>query len=221
LDSNCLDILEKKTPFSHKKQFILLLLILVFLQSPVTLSTLNPSHLFVLFPLLQVVFALAICDLLILFREKMILRVLTVALFSLVLLCDLVLVTEYYYILKKNGAPERSSNAAYELRDWLLKENIYSVKALDFLVGEQLLFLSKGAINYEGFDYFSNVTEDRKRTLRKELESKLNEDAVPGYYVLYVPGQEDLAGLFASKKIAKLREFSGEDGGVVYAVYKE
>lgn len=137
-----------KTRFPKKRiWFILILFSSILLQSPFTLSSLGGPHLFILYPLVQVVLGLALVDILQNFKKNKILFVII----SLIILAFVFLelnntIRNNYIYFNRTGGTGNNSDSIYKLSQYLKDHKIYKPMVMDWGIYHDLVFLSQGKI---------------------------------------------------------------------------
>lgn len=218
--------------FSPKKNaFILLATVIIFLQSPITVSVFNNTHLFILFPLIQITIAMSLYEFIQFFRKIKLIKVLAIFFLLGVIFYNLSLFALYRTALLKNGETGQASKAGYELCDWLLKEKLFSPIILDAVVGKQLRFLSKGKISPEGSDFVeANVTREARLKLLEDFDNNICKQLSnnENIYIFFHESSNDLNNFYLfseiakrfDKKMIKIKEFCQDNGEAVYEAYK-
>jgi rubrerythrin len=221
-------IIFKEGLFSYKRKlFIILIFILIFLQSPFTLSHLGGPHLFILYPFIQIIEAIGIVELIELFKKsKTMLAIMSCIL--LIFIFEEINATfrnNYLYFLKTGGSGN-NSDAIYSLTKWLKENKYYAPVTLDWGMYHNIIFISKGEIVPTTFDYI--IKQDKKRykfikECKKMLKYKDN--------TIYISHSQEFSnfpevyGIFIylvkklNKNVKEIKKFYQRDGKEVFVVY--
>lgn len=215
----------KKSHYARKRVlFILLLFLMILLQSPFTLSTLAGPHLFILYPLIQMIIALAFVDIIINFKTNKIMLGLIVAVFFVFIFkeCSTTLNNNYLYF-NKTGGTGNNSNSIYSVSKYLEDKQIYKPAAMDWGIYHNLIFLSQGKVTPEVFDYVEAGID--KEIFVAELKNLLEK---PNTYIFHADefsNRQDVYSIFreacreSGKSIIKEKIFYQKDGRAIFILY--
>ncbi|MDD5129954.1 MAG: glycosyltransferase family 39 protein [Candidatus Omnitrophica bacterium] len=217
-----------KSSFSRGKvSFVVLLLCLVILQSPFTLSSLNGPHLFIIFPLLPVILALAWMDIIEVFKKNRVIVVIiniVVAVF-VVAECNATVRNNYLYFNKTGGAGNYT-DTVYELVDYLKQNELFSPCVMDWGIYHNLVFLSAGKIIPRQFGYIEGGESDKKNSFIEECKLTLNKNA--NLYIFHSPvftNRPQIYRIFekivldSGRSLIEEKKFYQRNGMAVYILY--
>jgi hypothetical protein len=183
--------------------FPLLMVALMFLQSGVTVSSLEPEHYLLLLPFPQLVVALAIALLSRVAGTSRLASVLAGAALVLLVCSQLAVVIDYHVALAETGGVGAHSEANYALADYLAAEG-RPVVAMDWGIKMQTQFLTAGRVYVaECFGYERG--EAWRETVRSCTEPYLGN---PITHYVFHPAQGTVFG----GRMEALRELAGEQG---------
>ncbi|MDD4909418.1 MAG: glycosyltransferase family 39 protein [Candidatus Omnitrophica bacterium] len=216
-----------KGRFSRKgKLFVLLFPLFILLQSPFTLSSLGGPHLFIIYPFIQVIIAVAFIEMLLIMKNKVkIAACFAVCVFLVPVFSEIK--TAYrnnYAYIAGTGGTGNYSDAIYDLNRWLLEEGALDPVVLDWGIYHDLIFLSGGRISPVTFNFVESG--DSKDVMMERLSNIIGgkQDKV---YIFHSPKftnryvYDDFNGLVRhrGKRAIMLKEFSQRDGEKVFIVY--
>jgi len=219
-------IIFKEGLFSYKRKlFIILIFILIFLQSPLTLSHLGGPHLFILYPFIQIIEAIGIVELIELFKKsKTMLAIMSCIL--LIFIFEEINATfrnNYLYFLKTGGSGN-NSDAIYSLTKWLKENKYYAPVTLDWGMYHNIIFISKGEIVPITQDY--NGDRNNIQKFFAECKNNLIKDNT-----IYISHSQEFSnfpevyGIFIylvkklNKNVKEIKKFYQRDGKEVFVVY--
>lgn len=162
--------LSKSKLFKKKIIFIMLLIFIVFLLSPFTLSS-HSSHFYlpVLMPFIYLLIAVTFFLIFDKFKHQPI-RYFITLLFVFIIIVNLSGLAKYNNFLKRTGGTGYFSSAIYNLADWLIAHNYLRPVVADWGIYHNLLFLSKGKISPVPFEYTQNLTNNEPERSKLEME---------------------------------------------------
>ncbi|MDD5356318.1 MAG: hypothetical protein PHY56_07280 [Candidatus Omnitrophica bacterium] len=156
--------LDSQNGFSKKKKLFLLLIIpLVMLQTPFTVTHVPTYHLLMLVPFITLIMIYGLAD----FTKTLRLNIILPFLVFLMVLQNLAFVNSYYKAIVETGGKRNFTDAIYALRDWLLLNPELKLVCVDNRFDFSLLALTKGKIN----------GEEREAEFKKFLNKEYNNDA--------------------------------------------
>lgn len=215
----------KKPIFSVKRVlFILMLFMAILFQSPFTLSSLGGPHLFVLFPLVQIITGAALADVLERFRgNKIILTVISCIFLIFILLeCNTTIRNNYLYF-ERTGGTGNESDAVYPLARFFEDRKIYKPIVMDWGIYHNLIFLSQGKIIPYTFRYVEDgkakdkFIEDLRDTLKDRYLYIFHSQEFANRPEVY-PIFEDIAKVL-KKDIKEEAVFYQRDNRPVFIIY--
>jgi uncharacterized membrane protein len=223
---NVFSIIFKKGLFSYKRKlFITLIFILIFLQSPFTLSNLGGPHLFILYPFIQIIEALAIVESIEVFkRNKAMLTIVSCVL--LIFIFKEINVTfrnNYLYFLKTGGSGN-NSDAIYDLTKWLKENGYYRPVVMDWGIYHNLIFISKAKIVPMTFNYIEEATY-MNAFIKKCGEILKYSDNIYIFHSKKFSNRPEVYNIFEelanklNKNIKEIKKFYQRDGKEVFVVY--
>lgn len=219
----------KKGLFPTKKTASLLILFsAILLQSPFTLSNLAGPHLFVLYPLIQIILGVFFYDLFMRAKTGRTIQVITIILFAsfVILECHVTLRNNYLYFYKTGGKGSYS-DAIISLVNYLQHREIYKPSLMDWGFQHNLVFLSQGRIAPRAFLYIENTNNSEQSCFASILEESLKsgKKKVFIFHSAYFTIKSGIYSLFkdsvekAGKSIKIEEVFYQRDGLPVYFLY--
>jgi len=215
----------KRSYYSRKRVlFILLLFIMILLQTPLTLSTLGGPHLFILYPLIQIIMALAFVDIIRNFKANKIILCFISAVFSIFIFneCSNTFNNSYVYF-NKTGGTGNNSNSIYAVSKYLEEKKIYEPILMDWGIYYNLIFLSEGRSTPKTASYIEGGGE--KGVFIEELKNSLKKPNVYIFHADEFSNRQDVYAIFKeickeyNKNIITEKIFYQRDGKPVFVVY--
>jgi len=215
-----------KTKFSRKRiWFVLILFSLILLQSPFTLSSLGGPHLFILYPLVQIILGLGLIEVVRKFKKNIImLTIITCATVIFVFLeCNNTVRNNFLYF-KKTGGTGNNSDSIYALSNYFQDAKIFKPIIMDWGIYHNLIFLSKAQTKPRTFVYVQGGFQ--KEEFISELNYILHDENAR--YVFHAPeytNRQEIYPIFEKaykaqgKNINREVVFNQRDGRPVYVIY--
>lgn len=227
--------LFKKKIFIEKNKILFLLIIFftIFVQSPFTPSSHSASHLFILFPFVQILIAVTLIELISLFKKRKFIIAAIFGVFLTIAAIDLKMVINYHLELKKTGGKGLFSDAIYKLAYWLEDRRYLRPIAVDWGIRHSIVILTNGRVVPRWHDYTENPTPiniEPEHTIRRNKfirECREQFNNVDNIYIFHDPDftYQDCLGLFKEiakemhKEIFEEQRFYQRDGKPVYILY--
>jgi len=215
----------KKSHYSCRRVlFILLLFIVILLQSPLTLSTLGGPHLFILYPLIQIIIALAFIDIIRKFKTNKIMFCFIAAVFFIFIFkeCNNTFNNNYLYF-NKTGGTGNNSNSIYAVSKYLEDQQISEPIIMDWGIYHNLIFLSQGKAAPKTFGYIQGG--HHKEIFVAELKNLLKRPNTYIFHAVEFSNRQDVYAIFIEvcrelgKSIIKEKIFYQKDGKPVFVIY--
>lgn len=216
-----------KTYFSRKRIiFILILFTFILLQSPFTLSALTGPHLFILYPLIQIIEGMAFIDMLTFFKKSNVIFIsvsVSCILISFLLLESNVTLNNNYLYFKRTGGTGNNSDAIFSLVNYLKSNKIYKPIVMDWGISHNLVFLSEGRINPVAPDYVEGGHS--KEAFIAQCIQSLKDNNTYIYHSLSFSNRPEIHSIFnelvtnRGKVLYQEKVFYQRDGYPVYVVY--
>jgi len=220
--------LFNKTKAGRKKvSFILILFSLIFLQSPFTLSNLGGPHLFILYPLVQIILGLGIIDSIRSLKKNIIIPafIIFITFIFVGLECNNNIKNNYLYYNKTGGAG-RYSDSIYGVTQYLLDNKIYKPVVMSWGITHSLVFLSEGkltprSLNYVesqgGSEYKSEFVRDLRLILKDNNRYIFRSPQFTNWHEATLIFNSVVSGM-GKRPIAE-KIFFQRDGVPVYIIY--
>jgi hypothetical protein len=229
--SLCIYLISKENFVSRKRvAFILLLFILIFMQTPFTLSGFCVTHLFILYPIIQIILGLAVAIIFGLFSKDVIISLIVSSFFLGFFLSEVDSVIKNIYLhFKKTGGSGNISESIYSVNEYMKSKNLTKVVAMDWALKHNIIFLSKGGNIPIEFCYIEGLQkshQEREKFVR-EIKSLFGEGE-PYIYLFRAPefmNHEESYDIFKkevndSGKILKTEKiFYQRDGRPSFYIY--
>ncbi len=139
-----MSLLFRRPCFAKKKiKFFLILILTILLLSPFTLSSLGGPHLFILYPFVVIIIAIAVVDFM---KRNKITNFFISIVFLIIILINIKVVISWQYYFNQTGGIGNNSNAIHSLVAWLKEKNISELLVCDWGFTENIVFLSEGRI---------------------------------------------------------------------------
>ncbi|NQT75666.1 MAG: glycosyltransferase family 39 protein [Candidatus Omnitrophica bacterium] len=171
--------IRKKRDIKQRKiLFLLLLVSFIFLQSPITLRAFGGSHLFILFPLLQLVIGLALVDMVNFFKGSKLLVAVISSILLVLIITDLNVIIKEYSRHKETGGGPSYSDSINQLARWLKEKEIAVPLAMDWGLCHNLIVLTDGKVRPRTFRYIeeSGIIEPELTLVRNEFIKDLKKE---------------------------------------------
>jgi hypothetical protein len=198
---------------------------LILLQSPFTLSSLGGPHLFILYPLVQIILGLGLIEVVRKFKKNIImLTIITCATVIFVFLeCNNTVRNNFLYF-KKTGGTGNNSDSIYALSNYFQDAKIFKPIIMDWGIYHNLIFLSKAQTKPRTFVYVQGGFQ--KEEFISELNYILHDENAR--YVFHAPeytNRQEIYPIFEKaykaqgKNINREVVFNQRDGRPVYVIY--
>ncbi len=213
----------KSNTFNNEKVlFFIILIMSMIIFSPFTVSVFRLSHLMILYPLPQILMAVAILSFLRYFKNK-IARWLVITFCSLAVIWDLVLFTNMMGSLNKTGGKELYSDSMYNLADFLKSQNAPDIYTFNPRLAVSLSFLAGREIKLRKPTHAIIDLESRKKIIFTELApvNLTKTNLFVSHATIDYPLIQDFYS-FAEKngqEIIKKKQFYGRLGEPTFVVY--
>ncbi|MDD4909420.1 MAG: glycosyltransferase family 39 protein [Candidatus Omnitrophica bacterium] len=213
--------------------FLLILTLSIFLQSPFTMTTLKATHIFLLFPLLQIISGVAFIEAVFYFRKNAKLVFICVIILFVSVFVEAKKTINGYLYFQRTGGEGLLSDSINSLSGWLMERKGGNIIILDWGISDSLYFLTRGEMENRVYDlaaYCSGIPTDAGNGRQEEfmgmLSSRLRER--DSLYVCFYPNYEqgnrcwDIFRQLIKESDLSLSEekrFYQRDGRVAYAVF--
>jgi 4-amino-4-deoxy-L-arabinose transferase-like glycosyltransferase len=220
----CLALLRRRPQWRGGSALTGVLLAAIVAESAFTVSGIWATHLYILFPLPQMVIALGV----VLLADNLAPRRLWLqwAVIGVVLAAGMTANVRtdmaYHAAVQRSGGLSRFSDAVYKLADWLDAQDNRAIYALDWGIAKNVSILTQGRVNpIEVFGYAGSSPEELDRRLEQALSDRTalyvlhsREDTVFELYQRFAAAAQRVG---VSPQI--IEAFSDKSGAPVYVMW--
>jgi hypothetical protein len=209
---------------SHRKGglFVLGLILLIFLQSVITVSGLWPTHFFLLLPLVALILGLVASLLPLVLPWRRLGWALGLALFLGLFASSLGVSLQYHQALSRTGGLSAHSDAIYRLAQVLEQRGVPNPQAMDWGIKSSIQILTQGRVNpVEVFQYQPQPDQTFYDLVFKAMQSPRQLYIFRSPELTVYPRFEAFAGLAQRLGIEPVLEetVTQRDGKPLYLVY--